>query len=514
MFPAVPSAMSAPARRAIPTFAPPPPDSSSSTTPLPISLPGSILSISPTSSDTSSPTPTDTQQTSPPTTPTSSAASASSDTATAGTGTADSTSASTTSSSSSMSSQSSSAVLLPSSLSPSPSPTSSISPVAATSHSNHAGAIAGGVIGGVAFVVLLIGAVLFALRRHNKRQTQQDILPWSSGGLGRRRGNVRISSSSGLTGADLGVGNSNSGYGFAKRMSELGYPVTGDDYINKNIGGAEPHRHASTASSAGMLPHTHPASVSSHTHVNVHSSENVAGYSDDEEKNSTLHHYDSSSYSHGNKSVDLTDLAIPHLPMEPPSAFSHQERNRSRSVTGQNRALALAKLDPFVSIVPAYSNINPTGGASISRSPSAATYSSQKDPFASPTDKSLHRLSSSGGVSRRPTITRKAVPKYDESEFSMADMSSPISRPTSPIYTTSPPPIHRQPSPASPSGAHVVAAHAVSPYALSRESSNDSMRDRSRAGLASLPALNHKTSFGDIKPVHYLIPDMPPPPQD
>ena len=244
------------------------------------------------------------------------------------------------------------------------------------------------------------------------------------------------------------------------------------------------------------------------------------GYSDDEEKGSTLQNHDSLSYSHANKSLDLTDPAVPHLPMEPPSVFPYQERSRTRSVTGHNRALTLAKLDSSVPVVTPHSNFSPTDGASISRSPSAATYSSQKDPFASPTDKALNRMSSGGGASRRPTVTRKAVPKYDKSEFSMSDMSS--SSPASPTRATSPLPMHQQRTPTPPGGMPAVAARAVSPYTLSRSSSNGSMRagsGASRNGSSSnlhvpLPALNHKTSFGDMRPVHYLIPDMPPPQQE
>ncbi|GJE86479.1 hypothetical protein PsYK624_025590 [Phanerochaete sordida] len=396
------------------------------------------------------------------------------------------------------SSDSSTAAPLPISLPPSPSPTFIVPPVAAASHSSHAGAIAGGVIGGLAFIALVIGALLFALRRHNKKKAQQSVLPWSSGGMGRRRGDVRISSSSGL------AAERHSGFDFAKRMSAAGYATGTGNYVNRDIGGALPDRRASTASSVGVPPRVQRhASVSSNTHVESHSND---GYSD-EEKNSTLHH-DSSSYSHAQKSIDLNDSAIPHLPSEPPVAYSYQDRNRSRSMTGHNRALALAKLD---SSVPVSAPYTPSGGASVSRSPSAATYSSQKDPFASPSDKALHRLSSSGGVSRRPTVTRKAVPKYDETEFSMTDLSS---NPSSP-RAMSPPLLPRTPSP--PLGVSAVAARAVSPYALPHIGSNESLRsgavltrNGSSRSHAPLPALNHKTSFGDMRPVHYLIPDMPP----
>ncbi|KAL6301436.1 hypothetical protein BKA93DRAFT_462463 [Sparassis latifolia] len=47
---------------------------------------------------------------------------------------------------------------------------------------------------------------------------------------------------------------------------------------------------------------------------------------------------------------------------------------------------------------------------------------------------------------------------------------------------------------------------------------NDGSRSHSREDLAAaginLPKLDHKSSFGEMKPMHVLIPDMPPPPRD
>ena len=44
------------------------------------------------------------------------------------------------------------------------------------------------------------------------------------------------------------------------------------------------------------------------------------------------------------------------------------------------------------------------------------------------------------------------------------------------------------------------------------------MEDVRLAAMAAVgldvPSLNHKSSFGDGRPVHYLIPDMPPPQKD
>jgi hypothetical protein len=67
--------------------------------------------------------------------------------------------------------------------------------------------------------------------------------------------------------------------------------------------------------------------------------------------------------------------------------------------------------------------------------------------------------------------------------------------PTDPALAVSPPPV---PSPLPPT--------------LDSDSSREGSL-RGGAG-ADLPRLGHKGSFGDGRPVHYLIPDMPPPPRD
>lgn len=293
-------------------------------------------------------------------------------------------------------------------------------------------------------------------------------MPWSNN---RRRGDVRISSSSGLAGA--GAGDRTSGYGFAKRMSSAGFGM--------GSAGVDPKGDASADMMLGRQ--THALSASSHTHVNSQSHDDFGMFysEDEEEKNSTLQNHDS--YSHHNKSIDLNETSmVPHLPMEPPSAYAY-DRQRSRSMTGQNRALTLARLD----------------GTAVARSPSGA---SQHDPFASPTTE--QKRSSGGATHRRPT-QRKAVPKYDKSEFSMAELSSPTS-PTS-----------------NPTSSPAVQARGVSPFqtqTLSRASSTEAMHSTASHGSNTnlnntpLPALNHKTSFGDMRPVHYLIPDLPPPQKD
>ena len=339
--------------------------------------------------------------------------------------------------------------------------------IAAASHHSNAGAIAGGVIGGLAVAILAVVVLVFLLHRRNKQKNQNETLPWSSGGLGRRRGEVRISSSSGLAGA--GADNFTGGHGFSKRMSGVGYGAGVAASDPKQMFSDLSARH-STASNATVLGRHAPVpSASSHTHGYSQSNDEFGGaYSDDEEKNSTLQNHDS--YSQHNKSLDFGDAGIPQLPMEPPSAypFAAHDRQRSRSAGGQDPTFTLT-------------------GTPVVRSPSG---SSVRDPFASPHDPKR----TSGGTHRRPT-QREAVPKYDEAEFSMA----PLSAPTSPTSPTSPPsqPASARPRPPRP------------PRAVP---SAEALRPASGSPLGTpLPALNHKTSYGDMRPVHYLIPDLPPP---
>lgn len=268
----------------------------------------------------------------------------------------------------------------------------------------------------------------------------------------------------------------------------FGMGVAGGE-LKGGPGDVPAHRVPTTSSAAMFTRHAHLPSASSHTHIGSHSNDDFGiSYSEEDEKNSTLQNHDS--YSQHNKSIDLTETGmIPHLPMELPSAYAYasNDRQRSRSITGHNRALALAQLDG--------------APATVSRSQSGA---SQKDPFASP---AADQRRSSGGAQRRPT-QRKAVPKYDEAEFSMTELSSP----TSPAPNTA----ASQVPVASPFDTPVQslsransaeAIHSTLSHHLSTRSSNPSLN-------TPLPALNHKTSFGDMRPVHYLIPDLPPPQKD
>lgn len=179
---------------------------------------------------------------------------------------------------------------------------------------------------------------------------------------------------------------------------------------------------------------------------------------------------------------------IPVLPMEPPSAYAYG-LGRQRSLTSQNRAAALAKLD---------SNVT------VSRSNSARDTQNAASTPATPTRDNRANRASSGGPANKRT-PRKAVPKYDEAEFAMSDFPSPTetSRATSPPPSTYPPALNRSNSA---TGRNSGSRHG------SRSGSSANLHSQYLG--AELPALNHKTSFGDAQPMHYLIPDLPPPQKD
>lgn len=187
------------------------------------------------------------------------------------------------------------------------------------------------------------------------------------------------------------------------------------------------------------------------------------------------------------------------------------------------------------------------------------------DPFATPVGAEMipmNRSSSSntnGGNSNGRRAVRKPVPTYDslqdEGQGSPASPSSPLSSsyvpsPISREVSTSGsvgsrrPGFERQESsssspvtsyPLSTSGPYTHTHNPSTPYTRKNDSGSSSAlgipsslrqgslggggaisrEDLLAAGLgAGIPDLNHKSSFGDGRMVHYLIPDMPPPPKE
>lgn len=111
--------------------------------------------------------------------------------------------------------------------------------------------------------------------------------------------------------------------------------------------------------------------------------------------------------------------------------------------------------------------------------------------------------SSSGGARRTP---RKPVPAYtpDISQSFAAHAPSPA---RARAHTT-----RDYAAPDMPSDASFIATATDADGSSVRSGrSGRSGTTASHTHGAGMPELNHKSSFGDMRPVHYLIPDMPPP---
>lgn len=209
--------------------------------------------------------------------------------------------------------------------------------------------------------------------------------------------------------------------------------------------------------------------------------------------------------------------AIESLPEPPPSA-GLQGRLRSKSASQSHRALALAKLDGGDRDRP----YHPPSAPRPRRSIDASTPSFATPPYdAGFVPPPVNRTSSGGGPGARRAV-RKPVPALDSAEL----VSSPLSSPT---FAPAPGALSRGQSLASTitltSMLQAPPTQASASASRSRESSVQGVlrppsqgaptRSRSREDLEAagveLPTLDHKSSFGD-RPVHYLIPDLPPPP--
>ena len=220
---------------------------------------------------------------------------------------------------------------------------------------------------------------------------------------------------------------------------------------------------------------------------------------------------------------------IESIPEPPPSA-GPQGRLRSKSASQSHRAQALAKLDggdrPYPPSPPRRSIDASPLGMPVSSSPYDMG-------FVPPP---VNRTSSGGGPGARRAV-RKPVPALDSADLTpVSPSSSPTS--TSPLAAV-PQPLSRgqslastvtmtsmlQPPLAATSHSYSRSQESPSPgpspipspspgRRLRPPSQGAPTRSRSREDLEAagveLPTLDHKSSFGD-RPVHYLIPDLPPP---
>jgi hypothetical protein len=248
---------------------------------------------------------------------------------------------------------------------------------ASVSHS-HAGAIAGGVIGGVALLLALIGVYLYY--RQKRRATPYQV----------RQRRSSVSAVSPHKAAD----------------SFNGTDTLVDDYASKS--GAK--RSGSYVSKAGGYDST----------TSIGHGRPSMGYEDDRARTpSTLH---------GHKSLESTEeipvMPLDYIPSLPPNVAQADGRTRSKSVTDHNRAVALAALDGNDSP----SSWNQYPPYSPSRHSTDARMSGSRPSSMVMLGRSDSMTRSGNRTSRR--ATRKAVPKYDDADLS--NPASPTYPPTSP----------------------------------------------------------------------------------
>ncbi|KAI8971263.1 hypothetical protein BD414DRAFT_386100, partial [Trametes punicea] len=396
------------------------------------------------------------------------------------------------------------------------SPTSSALPIPVSDAvSTHArtGAIAGGVIGGIAIIAAAIAAyVYFGVCRRTPTRS--------------RRRAMNGSGRSGQLAKWGGLSSRDSGMDVGLPVSSL--PTSGKPPLVVGL----PNRRATTEFSGAILT---PLSSTAHGHSVAASrgasDEDISTVEGEEKIVSSrgLEFYEAVPPHRRRSSASGSSAVTPVT--EPPSAHGTFGRSRARSSSQSHRALALAKLDgENTYAVP--SSVPPTPS---SRSPPVVrrsvdsmqlrTFDTPIAPLQSPLvqPSQINRTASGNGPRR---AARKPVPTLTEAEMlppssattptivsSAAASTTSVSPAPSALGasrgsrspTVSPHPMYRNNS-GSGSGSTLRAPAAGTPVPGRQHSREDLLA----AGM-DLPNLNHKSSFGD-KPVHYIIPDMPPPP--
>ncbi|KAI0336618.1 hypothetical protein GY45DRAFT_1315201 [Cubamyces sp. BRFM 1775] len=392
----------------------------------------------------------------------------------------------------------------------------------AVSSHTRTGAIAGGVIGGVAIVAAALAAyIYFGLCRRTPTRSRRRAFDGSGrpGQLGKWGG---------LSSRDSGM--------------DMGLPVSSVPTSGKPpLVVGLPGRRATTESTGAMLT---PLSSTAHGHTHSAGSRGVS----DEDVSSIGHEekvvsgrgsefYAGIPPSRRRSSASGASAVAPVTPIaEPPSSYGGSYgHNRAKSPSQSHRALALARLDgentnysPSSSTPPTPSTARsppppPPGRRSID-SMQLRTFDAPPVPMqmAPAVAAQMNRTSSGNGPRR---AARKPVPTLTE-----ADMTPPSSA-TTPVSTTTPglssaststtsivrgssadsrsPTLSPHPMYSTKSGSgsgSTLRAPSTSPVPGRQHSREDLMA----AGM-ELPNLNHKSSFGD-RQVHYIIPDLPPPP--
>ena len=424
-----------------------------------------------------------------------------------------------TSSSSIPSSTSSSSIPTSQSMSMTTSSSASQSPTSSAdfaSSTSHTGAIVGGVIGGVVIIAALVAAYVFF------------------GLCSRRPSRSRRSGSAGHVGKWGGLSSRDSG------MNEAGAPTSGKSasaLAHKKRMARTESTGAMLSLSAGMARGHDSMDVRATSDEDIHT---LADVEDDKAMALALgfEYVETvpplaANVDRRRSSASTSGVILPSVP-EPMPSVGAIGRHRAHSSSQSHRAMALSRLD----VVQSYCHHSPGAPTELnpyspytptpSFPPSPATpLSPASPPFPAV---GVSRTPSGGGNNPRRGA-RKPVPALNPN-----DVDAPRTAQPSPVSTSpSPIPLSKGHSSTSSSGGmspsplygmnesrtsgltmDTVTATVTSHTHLSASPSTGmgiqkqrSREDLEAAGL-ELPNLNHKSSFGD-RPVHYLIPDMPPP---
>ncbi|EJF63562.1 hypothetical protein DICSQDRAFT_134123 [Dichomitus squalens LYAD-421 SS1] len=389
--------------------------------------------------------------------------------------------------------------------SPSPTSSSTALPVhAAASGKSKAGAIAGGVVGGVVIVAAALAAyIFFGLCRRSPTRSRRRAMD----------GSAPLGKWGGLSSRDSGM--------------DVSAPVVAGKGA---VVAALPHKHTratSESTSANLSP------ISSTAHGHLSSATTLAGVEEEKamgygkgyeyiESVPPLAYKGNRRRSSASTSYQGQLTPIESIPEPNPSAGS-QGRARSKSASQSHRALALAKLDGGSESTP----VSPRS----TRPPAVSRRSIDATPVGIPASppyemgflpSPMNRSSSGAGHSGPRRAARKPVPALSSADT----LPSPTSTATPTVPTGAS--VSRGQSLASTATATSYRAPNEAPaHPMYRNDSQSSTnlrapaaapsRSRSREDLEAagleLPSLNHKSSFGD-RPVHYLIPDLPPPPRN
>ncbi|KAF9457945.1 hypothetical protein BDZ94DRAFT_1271986 [Collybia nuda] len=353
--------------------------------------------------------------------------------------------------------------------SPSPSPSQTVIPVSGASSSVNKGAIAGGVIGGVVLLLVVLGIYLCLLR--SKRHSNQPHSPRSRGPpslVSSKRGSRHVGGWGGLSSVDSNLNPS------GRKSKPQPKP-----YANA--------RHQSQTDSLGpIIPGGGAASEE-----DIRSYRVGGPFSPSEEK------------------VGFGETGVGVLPYTQNTRPGVMGRSYSASTVGSTNEYAMGRRPSVNS-----ANALPPGARrpSIEYPPYAVSPSPQLDRAPS------NASSPSSQLQAQPRKTpRKPVPAYSPGSISPSSSNpSPItSSPTTPVLVS---PFDDERAQRRMSGGH----YATRARDGSRDRGGKDGRDRrdrgGNSGNSSTedgPALAHKSSFGpggvEGKPLHYLIPDMPPP---